>query len=1022
MSIKHKKLKRLIKRFLIIFFSILAFITILIFVLFYINKDDISRRILLKANNIQNGEMKFNDISLAPFAHFPSVSLRLDEINYYEKKSTFRISDSIPIVRLNNLYIAINIVDLLRGDLNISKIHLSDGNINLVKYADSAFNIINAIGIKPDTVQQKNNSVKQQEDYFELDIERISIQNVEITYYNTPDLTNSAFKVQNLVSSFNYLPDTIKCSLNISILIEEAQISKSVSFIQKQLKLESSLSYNRNSKNLQIEPSSLSFELASFTTQGIISLSDEGYIDIELKGNDREFSMLDVFLSKEGVKMVKGGNLYYNGTIKGKLFTGIPNANLNFGLNDVIIEIPNSADKINNFDLKGEFSSGIKADMSDFKLNISELSAQLPGGQVNGNFSFQNLQKPVYDLDFYLKAEVDGFEKVFDLGMIDSLSGKFECKAKISGVLDLAENSYCNRKGNTQIKFDSISFSIPGVNSIKNLHGRLLFEADTLWFNDIYANYGTSDFTINGMLKNTLSLFLDTDTVISGDLHIKSKMYDFPDFFSWDQRTAQAFPYRIKNINLFVTPTTSKRKLTEFINTPSINFVVNHLDAEVEGFLPPVSVMRGVFELGDQDSSLLLDFKKFDISLAGSKLMADMHYISPPLDPYWFTVNLDAADLDPKKTFVHWFSDTIPEFMNGKLNTRLDFKLVSSNDSLIEFDSLSLVAHKLDYINTKDTFDIYQMRINTENVDYDLSTSSNFLENLSFEMDLKLDTFATNYFKINEVHDEIIANSGVIQITPYNSQFFDQLAEGLITLSPFAEPPTYEFNYAVKQFDIAALFDTFLEDTILSGKMDFELELKLAGLGWDEMKKNLNGKLYMYGSDLTLFGLDLDKLIKRFERSQRFTLADVGAIFLMGPAGILVTKTTDYANIIILNHGDSCTIKEVSSNWDINDGIISLTDVAISTNKNRMAALGTIDLATDSLNVKVALLNKKGCVEFGQKFSGSLKDPKTGKLSVLKSLVAPVTNLVKTATGDQCKVIYEGVVKQPKKEKEVDPL
>jgi hypothetical protein len=95
---------------------------------------------------------------------------------------------------------------------------------------------------------------------------------------------------------------------------------------------------------------------------------------------------------------------------------------------------------------------------------------------------------------------------------------------------------------------------------------------------------------------------------------------------------------------------------------------------------------------------------------------------------------------------------------------------------------------------------------------------------------------------------------------------------------------------------------------------------------------------------------------------------------------------------------------------------VNLKDVAFTTEKNRMAAKGLINLVADTLGVQVALLNEEGCSIYLQSFSGELEDPKTGKVKVVKSIFAPVTNLVNKVGGVECEVFYDGSVAHPGKE------
>ncbi len=125
----------------------------------------------------------------------------------------------------------------------------------------------------------------------------------------------------------------------------------------------------------------------------------------------------------------------------------------------------------------------------------------------------------------------------------------------------------------------------------------------------------------------------------------------------------------------------------------------------------------------------------------------------------------------------------------------------------------------------------------------------------------------------------------------------------------------------------------------------------------------------------------------------------------------MVTKGSDIASMIVLNHGESCQVVELSSDWEVEDGLVNMADVAFTTKENRLAAKGEISLITDSLNIDIALLNEKGCSLYSQSVKGDLHEPDMGKVKVMKSLLAPVTNLVK----GECDVFYDGKVKQPAK-------
>lgn len=983
--------------------------------LFYYYKDDIGRTILLRVNSIQPGELAFDDIAFNPFAHLPNISIELNDVDYFEHKNEDRGTDTLPIIKLEKLYIAFDVIDLIKGNVNVSQIILKNGEINLITYADSSFNLTNAFNLKQDTLSSDLDTAN-----FNLDLKRIALKGVFVSYNNMPNNTTSSYSISSLDASLNIQDKMIKSELDADIKIIEINQSGGFLLSNKQIGIESSLSYDKNFNLFQIEPSKLSFDKADFIIDGSLDISQSSVIDVSVVGNDKDFSVLSLFLSKRGMKNVKSGDLYFNGTIKGELTQGIPFIDFSFGMDDVEVQIPNTTKSISKMGLTGVFKSGAIKDLSKAELIIKDIKANLPGGNMSGQFSIQNFVKPVLDIDFNMTSDIYGLDQIFNIEVIDSLEGKIIIDTRFNGSFDDATSKIVREVDTSSIVFKNVSFNIPEVNQVRNVNGKIRVENDTTYLDDFNLEIGTSDFNINGSLTNLFSLILNVDDKIDGSLKILSDTYDFPDFFKYDSVVATSFPYQIEAVNLNVNVLTSTSALTNFIVTPRIVFDIRSLKAEIKDFLPPVKINDGVFTLGlpfdfaQGDSSLNLDFSNFNIEVAGSNLITDVVFNSPKTDPNWLKVDLEANNLNPQKTFVYWSQDSIPNYLNGRMDGSMNLNLVFSNDS-IAFDKLDFNAAKLEFVNAKDTFDLGHFNLTAKEIDYKISNSSNFMETLSFEADLSSRELLSNHFEVEDLNYNIKAKEGVFRLTPINNFFFDQKGEGLFVLKPFEDPPRYEIKYKVEQFEVSKLFSSFQEDTIVSGKMDLDVDLVLEGSSRTEIEHNLNGRVLLKGKELTFYGLDLDKVIDRFKRSQKFTLADVGAVVLMGPAGLLVTKGSDFASIVVLNPGESSKVVELSSDWDVNNGVINLVDVAFTTLENRMAFKGWVDLVTDSLSVEVALLNELGCSLYSQEIFGPLDSIESSKVKVMKSLLAPVTNLV--TSEKKCDVFYDGKVNQPEKEK-----
>jgi AsmA protein len=319
----------------------------------------------------------------------------------------------------------------------------------------------------------------------------------------------------------------------------------------------------------------------------------------------------------------------------------------------------------------------------------------------------------------------------------------------------------------------------------------------------------------------------------------------------------------------------------------------------------------------------------------------------------------------------------------------------------------------LSYYFAEDTIETKSLEFFAKDIYYNSDKDPNPLATLTTNLKIKSEELKTDYFKINDIYYDINVENGTYTVIPKKKSFFGSEGNGMHILKPFDEVPYYRFQYSINKFNAEDLMQTFLEDTVITGKMDFSMDITMSGNHWDNLVSNLNGDIHLTGKDLIMYGVDSDELIEKFKRSQRFTLIDVGAVLLAGPVGLAVTKGTDYASMIVLNSGKETNVTNLVSNWSIHDGKFVMQDVAFATDKNRIAANGWLNFVTDSLELTFALLDKNGCSIFSQDAYGSFSEPEAGDIKVVGTILAPVTNLLDDVFGSDCEVFYDGSVKHP---------
>jgi len=296
--------------------------------------------------------------------------------------------------------------------------------------------------------------------------------------------------------------------------------------------------------------------------------------------------------------------------------------------------------------------------------------------------------------------------------------------------------------------------------------------------------------------------------------------------------------------------------------------------------------------------------------------------------------------------------------------------------------------------------------------------SPDLMKDLAFTGDLTCGEIRINDFTVSDLKVSANGKDGVFYLQPVTMQVFDAQGTGSIHADFSGAVADYSIHYSLPQFQIAEFFKTLSPQKIAEGRMDFSVDLALQGRTAAEMRRTLEGDISLRGKDLTLKGHNLDKEFSRFESSQHFNLVDVGAVFFAGPLGLVVTKGYNFTSLL-QRSGGSSEIRTLVSDWKVERGVAQAQDVALATDKNRIALHGGLDFINDKFDdVTVAVIDAKGCVKVRQKIGGSFQKPVVENQSLVKTLTGPVWKLLKTGRklfpAGKCDVFYAGSVAPPK--------
>lgn len=292
------------------------------------------------------------------------------------------------------------------------------------------------------------------------------------------------------------------------------------------------------------------------------------------------------------------------------------------------------------------------------------------------------------------------------------------------------------------------------------------------------------------------------------------------------------------------------------------------------------------------------------------------------------------------------------------------------------------------------------------------------LERLSFSGgDMQCKTVTASKFSGTDLEVSGVAlGKGVYTLGPITLQAFGAEARGSFHADLTGGRDAFIADLKAPGVQIARVLQDFKMRPIAEGRVDLVGHIAYQGQSHHELLQSVQGDVAFHGDDVTLQGYDIDKELTRFERTQRFDLADFVGLFVLDGAGILATKGYDYASLIEKRRGGVSHIHVMTADFEVSQGVVQAKDVAMSTDTHRMAAQGKLDLPTDAFDgVNLGLVDAKGCLIAEVGLAGSIRKPKLQKPSIVKTLAGPVRRVVYKSedlfTKKGCPVFYDGSVK-----------
>jgi len=356
---------------------------------------------------------------------------------------------------------------------------------------------------------------------------------------------------------------------------------------------------------------------------------------------------------------------------------------------------------------------------------------------------------------------------------------------------------------------------------------------------------------------------------------------------------------------------------------------------------------------------------------------------------------------------------------DGSVNLKPDAPKSGARDSAVRLAKISIVDSTVYYADVKSEIDVEARNCDIDGTGLRIAAGKQPMwQALSLTVKAACEGVRTQNVDLADVKLAAAVSNGVVDIDPVTMKLFEGNGSASVH-ADFSKPvPVFQVRYSLERFRVEEFLQAMTPRKVAHGDMDFAIELSTQGTSWDAAKRAMSGRSSLRGKNVTFKGVNLDVALARFESSQNFNLVDVGAFFFTGPVGLAVTKGYNFANLLAAGEGVS-HVRAIVSEWEIEHGKAKAIDVAMTTNRYRIAMKGELDLVNERFqDLVVAVIDDTGCPKVQQKISGPFNKPVIERPNVLSAIVGPALNLLSGAknlvTGRHCsKVFYAGSVPPP---------
>lgn len=528
--------------------------------LLYFHQDSVIQLFVNQANQHLKTKVAVQRISLSLFRTFPHVAITLHEVTLRESIP----GSKEPLLQAKQLYFTFNARDLLAGRYSVREAFLEEGRILLKTLPDGRVNyLVVAPEVDPKT------TVK-----FNFHLQKITLKNVTVRYANQRQQQFYGFRVHQGQAALRVTDEKIAINATGKARVQALQIEGSEYFKNRDIGWQTSLTVNRRTSQIWLQPSEVNVAAARYQVAGTAHYAGSTTLNLTFTGKNTTLpallALLPAKFSQPFGHYQSRGNVYFNGTVKGVTSgKSNPQVLVQFGCRNVSFYDPRTKQQLKDLSLTGRFSNGARQNSFTSVLELKQVRGRLKNKPFTGSIIYQNFRDPFLRVKLKADVEVAQLLAVLPVPGLTGGSGRAVIDMAIAGKL----RSFRAQSGAEpvvsagEISLRNVSLRVKNYPPLfHQLTGHFTFRQSDLVVTDFKGKLGQSDFLLNGYFKNVLGWLFLSGQKLRVEADFGADLLDF------NQLLRENPGVTSQSLSAARRPATAAYKLTL---SPNLDFTVN---------------------------------------------------------------------------------------------------------------------------------------------------------------------------------------------------------------------------------------------------------------------------------------------------------------------------------------------------------------------------------------------------------------------------------------------------------------